>query len=337
MRKQLLTLLTVTMLTLVTNAQDYGLQFNAENEQRLRYLTTTGDVLDTTLNGATDYTIEAWVKPTSATFNGTVILKRWDQFALTLYEDANKRFYFTHYSSGGNTYVNTIDDAFTLNEWNHLVVVCNSSTNSIKLYSNGVDVTLGTQTALTLEASPTTPNFYLGASGSGGSYFTGEIDKVRVKNTAETISSLQSSISDTDYVSDANTAILYNFNEGSGLTTVNAADAQSATLQCSAGECDNDDDWWVNLGTLSKDEITATNFDIYPNPVEQSYFSVQAKNNESIQNIEIFDTLGKSVNSVAFDENTSVANINVMQLQAGIYIVRTKTTASIGVKKLIVK
>lgn len=336
MKKQLLKILTVIMFAFFSKAQaqdDYSLVFNNSDEQRLRYLTSEDDILDSKLNGATDYTIEVWIKPTSASFHNTVILKRWNQFALTLYQDANKRFYFTHYGAP-STYVNTVNDAFTLNEWNHIVVVCNSATNSVKLYSNGVDVTLGTQTALTLAESPSGANFYLGTTGSGGGYFTGQMDKVRIKNTAENIASLQDDIADADYVTDTNTAILYNFNEGSGFVTENEADNKDASLQCSNGACTTET-WWANDESLSN-SINNIAFKLYPNPVTDDVFTVQTNSGETLLQIEIFDVLSKQINLINY-KNTSSTSVNVADLQPGIYFVKVQTDKGMGIKKIIVK
>lgn len=336
MKKQLLTILTLTMFAFITKAQaqgGYSLNFDAVDEQRLRYDTTEDDILDTKLHGATDYTIEAWVKPTSETFHGTVILKVWNVFTLTLYQDANKRFYFTHYG-GSSTFVNSTNNAFILNEWNHLVVICSSVDNSVKLYANGVDVTDGTQTALTLAASPSSANLYLGYGGSG-TYFTGEIAKVRVKNTAENIASLQDEITDLDYITDANTAILYNFKEGIGTVTENEADAVDATLQCSAGACTTET-WWVDMDDELSNAIETREFKLYPNPVVGDTFAVQVTDNENLLQVEMFDVLSKQVNITDYKENTTSATVDIANLKSGVYFVKIKTNKGTGMKKIIV-
>ncbi|MDO6737357.1 LamG-like jellyroll fold domain-containing protein [Wenyingzhuangia sp. 2_MG-2023] len=338
MKKQLLTILACTFFAFFSKAEaqtDYKLAFNSADEQRLRYLTTEDDILETKLNGATDYTIEIWIKPTSETFHNSVILKRWNQFALTLYQDDNKRIYFTHYGAS-STYVNSVNNAFILNEWNHIVVICNSATNSVKLYANGVDVTLGTQTALTLAASPSGANFYLGTTGSGGGYFTGQMDKVRIKNTAENIASLQDDITDADYVTDANTALLYNFEEGSGIVTKNEADNENGTLQCSNGTCTTQV-WWVNDESLSNTIAETIDFKIYPNPVIDDVFTVQTSSDESLLKIEIFDVLSKQINSITYTENTTSASVNIADLQTGVYYVKVHTSKGMGIKSIIIK
>lgn len=348
MKKKLLLFLAIIMLTLNLNAQDYCLQLDEANAQRVGYLTTENDILNTKLNGATDYTIEVWLRPTSTDIHNRVVLKRWNQFAITLFQDDNKRFYFTHYTPSdpneGTTYVNSQYNAIKINEWNHLVVICDSGANTLKLYVNGVDVTGDyssgnptTQTALTLDEAPTVSNLYIGYGGSD-TYLTGQFDKVRVKNSAETIGDLQSTITDADYVTDTNTAVLYNFNEGSGLISVNEADSENALFQCNGGDCVSGETWWVDLSTtLSSEKFNTIGFKLFPNPVEHNSFIVQAKNKERIQNIEIFDLSGKLVKRINFEKNTFYTNVNVKSLNAGVYVVITRTNMGIGTQKLIIK
>lgn len=342
MKKQLLTILTLTMFAFISKAQaQYSLNFDADDQQRLRYSNTTGDILNTKLNGATDYTIEVWVKPTNEDIHNTTIIRRYNQFTINLYD--TKRFYFTrHYGVGGTTHVNTIHNVININEWNHIVVICSSADDSVKLYANGVDVTGDTdgnpttQTALTLEASPSAPNLYIGADGYYlSSYFTGEIAKVRVKNTAENIASLQDDITDLDYVTDANTAILYNFKEGIGTVTENEADSVDATLQCSLGACTTET-WWVDMDDVVSNSIETTSFNVYPNPVVDGIFTVQMASNENLLQVEMFDVLSKQVNITDYKENTTSATVDIANLKSGVYFVKIKTNKGTGMKKIIV-
>jgi len=341
MKTRLLTIFAIAILAFSANAQDDYLQFDGINSQRVKYTTSFGDVLDNTLNGATDYTIEVWVKPTSNEIHNKVIMKRWNQFAVTLYENDNKRFYFTHYDpSGGtgSTYVNTLNDVITIGEWNHLAVICNSVDNTIKLYVNGVDVTDDTDTAadVVLEAFPLDANLYLGYGGSD-TYFTGDMDKVRIKNTAEDIANLNTTnVAGTDYTADANTAVLYNFSEGSGDLTANEADGLDAELLCVSEVCDASIIWW-GTHVLSSQDFNTTNFKLFPNPVENSTFFIQTINNEILKNVEIFDLLGRVVNKIELSDNTQYTSVDVSGLNAGLYIVKINTNSGIGTQKLMIK
>jgi len=336
MKKRLLYLLTIALFTqsFMFAQDDYALEFDGANS-RVQYPTDTS--LDL-INGATDYTIEMWVKPTSTDIHSNVILKRWYQFAITLYQDANKRFYFTHYVNGGSsTYVNTVDNAINIDEWNHIAIVCNSSDNSVKLYANGVDVTLGTQEALTLEAAPgDSANLYIGYGGAGTVPFA-YIDKVRIKKTAEDISSLNTSdVTDDSYVTDADTVVLFNLSEGSGTVTLNEASGINANLEC-AGECAELPTWVTVASTLSYTDNNTTEFSIFPNPVNSEFFTIQARNNEIILEVELVDLLGKSVKRVEFNTPINSENISINKLNAGIYIVKIKTDAGFGTQKIVIE
>ncbi len=176
------------------------------------------------MDSATSYTIECWVYPKTSSIHNKVLLKRWNQFALTMYKDDTHRFYFTHYSSSGNTYVNTIDYALEIGKWNHIAVVCNADSNWTKVYANGRDVTLQHYDALTLKANTDLDNFYV-AYGGSGTYPNVYMDEIRLSNTARDISELNTSDLDVKYDTDANTALLLHLDEGSGSMTVNAASA----------------------------------------------------------------------------------------------------------------
>jgi hypothetical protein len=340
MIKQLLTILTLSVMTFAANAQDYALQFDSSIPQRVKYITIADDALEANLNGATDYTIEFWMYPTSSTFHNTVLLKRWNQFAVTLYKDTDFKFYFTQYGIS-NKYVNTVSNAFTINEWNHIVIICDSGANTIKLYNNGVDVTDDNDTAadVVLAAAPASSNLYLGYGGSG-SYFDGYLDKIRIKNTVELISNLQKDINDAPYTTDVNTALLYNFNEGAGDITANEAGGTDldAELECNVVPCAGGETFWVTLSSIAALAVEDSNlidFSVYPNPVTAKIFTIKAQ--ESIKNVQIFNVLGKSVKTVEVSERAIQLNIDVANLSKGIYFVKTETDAGIGTQKIIIQ
>jgi hypothetical protein len=290
------------------------------------------------LNGATDYTIEAWVKPLSSTIHNKVVLKRWYQFALTLYKDDTRRFYFTHYTTAGtSTFVNTIDNVININAWNHLAVVCNSAENSIKLYANGVDVTLAPQVALPLEAVPglgTDANFYLSYGGSG-TFLNADIDKVRVKKVAVPVSAMQTSITDPAYTTDANTAVLFNLNEGTGAVTINEASGTNADLQFVDPATVLP--LWVTIEstTVSIKDKPASQFNLYPNPVVGNRVILQPKSQEVIQKVLITNTLGKTIKTIEFKSNEPF-EINTEGLIRGVYLFNIIGNTSNETRKVIV-
>ncbi len=75
-----------------------------------------------------------------------------------------------------------------------------------------------------------TNNLYIGNNGNSGNYLNASIDEVRLKNVAVNPSDLKSSRLDAPYTTDANTAALFHFDEGSGSVTTNTASGVDARL-----------------------------------------------------------------------------------------------------------
>lgn len=205
----------------------------------------------------------------------------------------------------------------------------------MKIYVNGTDVTLKHYDAMPLINNPNDgnatygPNLYV-ANGGSGTYLDAAIDKVRVIKEALDINTLQKSINDSAYTTNANTAVLFNFNEGSGDVTNNEASGANVDLLGTPS--------WVEIpGTASLAENNTTSFNIYPNPSTEKAFVIQANANEAIQKIEMYDVLGKSVKEITFNNNMSNTNINVKNLQNGIYFVKTTTDKGIGTRKVIIR
>jgi len=341
MKKQLFFLFVLTLFSQsILFAQDYVLRFDGMGS-RVKYVNDTS--LEK-LNGATDYTIEAWIMPTDEDISGKVIMKRWNSFALTLFQNDNMRVYFTHYADDGATkiFINSLYNVIILNEWNHIAVINDSAANTLKLYVNGVDVSANypgdatSYEALTLDATPgADANFYIGYGGSG-TLFNGYADKVRLKNVAVDSATLQTDINDVDYASDADTALLLYLNEGTGTTTLNEASGTNADLSCYGTDCDDLPIWYLVDNASSVADNNTISFSIYPNPVNKGVFTIQAGTNESIQTIEVLNILGQTIKTLQYDVQVNSVNINIENLASGHYLVQTKTNNGTGVKKLII-
>ena len=345
MKKQLFILVLLAGFIFTANAQDYCLHYNGSTS-RVRY--ANDSQLDL-LNGATDYTIEAWFYPTDADIHGRVILKRWHQFAITLFQNNNRRIYFTHYTvappnsrlTDQSVYVNTLNNVVNLNQWNHVAVINNSTDNTLKIYMNGVDVTVddsgnaAPHTALTLEDTPgTSANFFV-ASGGTNTFFNGYVDKVRIKKTAEDIANLHTSDPMAQpYITDADTVVLMNFDEGSGNTTVNEPNSVNAELRCFGG-C-NDLPVWEQVQTvMATPELENIAFETFPNPVTNGILHIQVQDGEQINRIFITDMTGKEVFAKNFERQQQVKL--QLNLRAGFYLVNTLTKNGVGVEKIMVK
>jgi hypothetical protein len=326
-------------------AQNYALLFDDVDDRVYYADDITLDIID----GATSFTLEAWIYPNSTTVKGKVVLKRWNQYSLSLYTDAaqtteandpdnGRRFYFTRNdgsgNSSGNTYYNTTDNAIFLNQWTHIAVVCDGT--DTKLYANGVDVTLGTNPATTAMCTPTVTNanFYIGYGGSG-TYFPGYIGKVRVIKEAIAPANFQTSINSPAYTTNANTSVLLNLPEGSGLTTVNEASSVNAALQCGGTGCTGAPTW-VDAATAYVNESALTYFSIYPNPVANQNLIIAPKVDQIIQEVALSDALGRKIFSNTYNASTPI-EISTQNLKSGVYFINIKNQTGVVSAKIMVE
>ncbi len=313
-------------------AIDYALQFNGYNDVKIPYDVATTQAFDY-LNGANVYTIEAWVKPTSATVGGEIIVRRTDQFSITLYRDASpsteaadtdgkRRFYFT-INGSANKYYNTTDNCINLNQWNHIAVVNDGTT--IKLYANGVDVTLGTNPAMVALTTQATSSFFVALMGTTTPLgFEGYMDKIRISKEAIDLANFQTSITSTPYTTDADAIVLMNFTEGTGTTTANdATNAGSGIFEHSTTVADVSlqiDPVWTDISTTTKICSPKTsNFNVFPNPIINNAVIITQKDNSLIKQVRITDLSGKQIISVVYNSNEPI-EVKTENLEKGIYL-----------------
>jgi len=329
MMKKLLLGLTIAFMAINNvNAQsEYVLQFDAATEnQSIKY---ADDATTSMMDGATDYTFEMWVKPNDNSASGDVWLGMRNMARITFW--SNNRFYFTHKDNStgtvANTFYNSTNDAITVNEWNHVAVICNSAdgaNGSIKLYVNGVDVTAATYDANPLVGGDANNDVFV--SYGGGDYSNMMAREVRIKKTAVAVVDLHIDIADANYITDADTTTLFNFAEGSGLTTVNSASGIDANFGYGGAHYPT----WILLSTTvaAVNSNNLINFNVYPNPAND-VINIQTEN--LIKNVAIYNILGKLVYT------NNVETVNVSSLDAGIYLIKVETEKGIGTSKLVIK
>lgn len=95
------------------------------------------------------------------------------------------------------------------------------------------------------------------------------------------------------------------------------------------------DTFSVDRPTASAQDFFASNFSIQPNPVND-IFTVTAKNSTAIQNVKVLDLNGRVVNEMNASgaDNTQV---NISDLNSGVYFVRVQTENGVGTSKIIKK
>jgi len=209
------------------------------------------------MDGATNYTFEAWIYPQESTISDyDYILIREFTIRMEIWKvngTANTCDWWFSISPSGTggswTNYNTAGDAtLNMDEWNHIAVIRNNTAGTLKLYVNGSDVSDGSNPdAIDLPASVNNDDLLIGAKNSSDNEFGGFIDEVRFKNVAEDIGDLHTSIYDNEYEADGNTACLFHFNEGIGnSTTANAANSPNPTTASLTGP------WWRAWNYVSR-------------------------------------------------------------------------------------
>ena len=194
--------------------------------------------------------------------------------------------YFVIENGATDLIYNTQGDAtLTLDEWNHIAVINTTADGgSLKLYVNGVDVTTtGGYSNHALPASHSSDNLYIGSKKgtSPNNSFGGAIDELRLKNIAVTPSSLNSSRTDDEYVSDGNTAALFHFDENTGTTVLNEA----STVNHHTAGLYNGVTWkvWDDYGVNgSYTDVQNLPLGEDPSPVELTSFSATSTSSATV-------------------------------------------------------
>lgn len=189
-----------------------ALAFDGTND----YVETNADI--TNLNNA-NFTIEAWVKTTSASGVGIVGLMNGN----TSWEPCEKSFYIGKngtpiYVGWGNNYIysqKTVNDG----EWHHVAVTWSYSGSGTsgtgKLYVDGID-----QTSASTNHAANYPNvgtIKIGFPNYGTeapAFFNGNIDEVRIWNTARSQAQVQSGMNIELLGNESGLVAYYDFNNG---------------------------------------------------------------------------------------------------------------------------
>ena len=177
----------------------------------------TNDVLTVPDNNALDltnnYTLEAWIYPKSTPWLGGIISK---------YNSAGSNGYLLRLSNspGSGTAsargisfdeMETANNIITPNNWYHLAAVNNNGVR--KLYVNGVEVALS-GTALSVRANTDPLKIGQDYSVDNSRLFNGDIDEIRIWNTARTLQQITAAKDAPLVGNESNLVLYYNFNQG---------------------------------------------------------------------------------------------------------------------------
>ena len=225
-------------------------------------LELTGDTSSVTMladdklnefNGAKDYTIEFWAFIPATISKNDVLIKRKNQFAVTMYTNsANtdvRRVYFTHYGTTSDKFRNTTDDVVNLGEWNHFAIISNSTTDVLTIYVNGVGVNDVDSPADALKDPSTETGefagdeFVIGYDGfTEGTGTNAIFDNLRFSTIARSIEDLSTSHVECIVSVDDDTNLFVNFDEGEGNEVTNQTNQAKGLIYSANPQ-------WVEMAT----------------------------------------------------------------------------------------
>ena len=93
------------------------------------------------------------------------------------------------------------------------------------------------------------------------------------------------------------------------------------------------DSFSVDRALANTQDFFSSNFSIYPNPAK-SIINLNSKNGVTINSVEITDLNGRIVKQVS-PSNVSETQINVSDLNAGVYFVKAQTENGVGTTKIV--
>ncbi len=96
------------------------------------------------------------------------------------------------------------------------------------------------------------------------------------------------------------------------------------------------DTFSVDRPTASTQSFFTSNFSIQPNPVTD-VFSVTSKNSVAIENIKVIDINGRIVSENNNNKGSDAMQINIGELNAGVYFVKVQSELGVGTSKIIKK
>ena len=208
--------------------------------------------LNDSLVNKAKFTIEMWVNPETIKMEQSFFQQYVDNQNRIEIQDGNNGKIRVFVCNGLNSYGVTSTAVFTTGQWFHLAMVFNGTLtgneNRLKLYINGELTTLTfSDGAIPATSSGLLPNPAILGKGSGGVYFDGKMDEVRIWHTvARTQNQIQEYMR-TTLGTRPGLLASYDFDEG----TAGGTNTEVTTLHDNAGNVDH-------YGTLNNFNLAGT-------------------------------------------------------------------------------
>lgn len=206
MKTLFLTIVGIALISLTTTGQTPGnsLHFDGIDDQ------VNATIPAIFSNPATnDFTIEAWVYPTTAIFSRIVFAQSsTTDFASVSTGGANAIYFYV--IAGGTSYSLATTASIPLNQWTHVAARWTSSTLTPEVFFNGV-LQAGADGGT---SSTGITGLSIGAKPGGTQYFSGLVDEIRIWKTARTACEISMNYQSSLNPADTNLVCYYDFNQG---------------------------------------------------------------------------------------------------------------------------
>lgn len=188
----------------------------------------------TVIPSSGNFTAEAWISPTEygSSRAAPVILSQ-GATGSRFYLKLNSTGYLVAFQEGGTSEIQCSNAAIPLNIWTHVAFVKTSSTASC--YVNGTPQTISATTS-TLGSTAIGSGFFIGAysasASASGTLFKGQIDEVKIWNSARIETQINSNKEVAPLLSDSTLIAYFPFDASSGNSAIDMKDsANNLTLR----------------------------------------------------------------------------------------------------------
>ncbi|MFT7033854.1 MAG: hypothetical protein ACJA2S_002363 [Cyclobacteriaceae bacterium] len=284
-------------------------------------------------------TVELWVYPRSAGFSrilssyqgsstvlaGEIVLDTYDASA-----NNGQAVRFVVSGAGNVAHFYGVPNVLSLSTWNHVAATFDNGIS--KIYVNGVLV--GTSTAAPFTSLPaSSANVTIGEDriqGPNAEYFDGQMDEIRIWNTARTASEIAADKNSCMIGNESGLELFYNFNENTGLVTTDLVSGNNGTLTnmdagtdwvtsgvgISCGDvCDLQMTTEITMGDNTPPTAVAQDITIQLDAAGNAIGTVSAVNNGSTDNCTDTNSLVLDLDKTTFDCTDLGANTVTLMVE----------------------
>jgi hypothetical protein len=250
-----------------------------------------------TLSLSGDHTVEAWIKPGSASLGGIITVGDSD-FSKILFTDS-REIAVDILIDGGHYKNYTGTTQLTLDKWYHVTYTFDSNSDALTIYVNGISEIVTVSEAMSISPfSLSAAPVFIGKD-QDTSYFDGSIDEVRIWNDVRTEEEIRDFMCEKAYTSTTDDLVAYyRFDHDSGTTLMydwtgsgNSCELTGATLATSEAPIGDDsehdydgiveDDFTASLAHSDGDNLTLIMSDGVPDGIHL-YIVNQSPNSNSV-------------------------------------------------------